>query len=504
MKYRNRIYTFFIFSPLVYLLFTGGGKSPEGDGCLSCHQGIMPFSEGRMMEEIIARGQQYGDPEGCIICHGGTPGAALKEDAHRNAPPALREAGGPQRFYPNPGNARVAEYTCGQCHQGYARRFLKSLTATKTESIHRNLCLAALEKSASAGLASKHFGQYAIADEDGPVPAEGSHSYKEFMASLVSDPELFAGKIYPLPAMGISDSMQSRKSQCGNCHAPQAKETLVDQHGSGCSACHVPYRRGGVYLGNDPTIDKSQPGKLLIHRLQGTANTLVTLPAQTGESGVENESYRGISLDNCFTCHHDLREENLNPLGTVMTHYGSRHRDQAGGALLCQDCHTTIEMHGDGNIPLASHAQMEVKCEDCHGTVEHAPWELPLGYGGKPGQNASGNPRGLASQPADVPGARYEAKNGYLLTSRGNPFGNVVKDGDRVVLHSASGQSVAVPVLKWIHQNKAWKSPLSRQAMFEVKAHQEKMECLSCHGDREQPLCFGCHVSAINEKGWNE
>ncbi len=458
-----------------------------------------------MMEKIKARGERYGDPQGCIICHGGTPSAALKEEAHRNAPPALAASGGPQRFYPNPGNARVAEYTCGQCHEGYARRLLKSLTSTRTESIHRNLCIAALEKSATGtGPPAKHFGQYAIADEDGLIPVEGSDSYKNFMVSLVSNPELFAERLYPLPAMAIVDSMQNRASQCSHCHASRSKEALENEPGSGCSACHVPYRRNGFYLGNDPTIDKTRPGKLLIHRLQGTANTRVNLAALNGEGGLENETYRGILPDNCFTCHHDPRKENLNPIGAVMVHYGRYHHGQAGGALLCQDCHTTIEMHGDGNIPLSSHAQVEVRCEDCHGTVEQAPWDLPLGYDGKPGRHAPGNPRGLANRPPNLKGARYDAKDGYLLTSRGNPFGNVVKDGEKVVLHSASGQSVAVPVLKLIHQNNAWKSRLAREVKSEVKAHMEKMECASCHGDRAQPLCYNCHASAASKKGWNE
>ncbi|MCG8606179.1 cytochrome C, partial [bacterium] len=104
----------------------------------------------------------------------------------------------------------------------------------------------------------------------------------------------------------------------------------------------------------------------------------------------------------------------------------------------------------------------------------------------------------LASQPLDIKGARYDAKDGYLLTSRGNPFGNVVKDGARVLLHSVSGQTIPVPILKSISQNKIWKSDFSRQAMFATKAHQEKMACLSCHGDLVQP-CYGCHVAATTD-----
>ena len=42
-------------------------------GCLSCHEGIEDFTQGVMMETIQAMGPDYGDPDGCVVCHGGTP-----------------------------------------------------------------------------------------------------------------------------------------------------------------------------------------------------------------------------------------------------------------------------------------------------------------------------------------------------------------------------------------------------------------------------------------------
>ena len=40
------------------------------------------------------------------------------------------------------------------------------------------------------------------------------------------------------------------------------------------------------------------------------------------------------------------------------------------GGLLCQDCHTSIDMHGDGNIFGTTLAQVEIECSDCHGTPD--------------------------------------------------------------------------------------------------------------------------------------
>ena len=95
---------------------------PKEKGCLSCHVGIERFSEGAMMESIEALGADSGDPGGCVVCHGGTPGATTKGAAHSGAPRDLKDADGPQLFYPDPGSVWIAKNTCGQCHDGYAER----------------------------------------------------------------------------------------------------------------------------------------------------------------------------------------------------------------------------------------------------------------------------------------------------------------------------------------------------------------------------------------------
>ena len=68
-------------------------------------------------------------------------------------------------------------------------------------------------------------------------------------------------------------------------------------------------------------------------------------------------------------------------------------------------------------------------------------------------------PRGLTKElPSFMEVATvYEPRDGYLLTARGNPFGNVIKDGARVILHSASGLDFEVPVLKEIDKTGTWR-----------------------------------------------
>ena len=91
--------------------------------------------------------------------------------------------------------------------------------------------------------------------------------------------------------------------------------------------------------------------------------------------------------------------------------------------MLCQDCHTTIDMHGDGNLFGTTLAQVEIECEDCHGTVTKFPWDLPLGHGEEHASDIGDTPRGLADEitPEQNFAQVYEAEDGYLLTARGNP-----------------------------------------------------------------------------------
>ncbi len=66
--------------------------------------------------------------------------------------------------------------------------------------------------------------------------------------------------------------------------------------------------------------------------------------------------------------------------------------------MLCQDCHTTIEMHGDGNIFGTTLAQVEIECTDCHGAPDRYPWELPLGFMDEFGRKLDSKPRGTTEK----------------------------------------------------------------------------------------------------------
>ena len=497
-------------------------------GCLSCHEGIEDFTQGIMMEQIKSMGPDYGDPDGCVVCHGGNPQGLTAEEAHAGTHPELAEAGGPHTFYPDPGAVWIADKSCGQCHDGYAERLTKSLMNTEAGKLQGNLwSWGVLDTRQSV------YGNYTLVDEDGMEPAVGTDAYKEYMVAFAeAHPEQLPTSMEQVPDVDVEAVSQHpqmagitySRQQCQRCHVGvSGREKRGDFRGAGCSSCHVPYSNEGLYEGNDPTISKEQPGKLLTHQMQGTRKSVVK------HGDIE---YSGIPAESCVSCHNRGKRIGTSYQGVMEFPYGTPY-DGSGnkqpklhtksyayikedlhhalesrpenpeGRMLCQDCHTSIDMHGDGNLPGTTLAQVEIECEDCHGTVSKFPWELPLGYGEEFQTDIGDTARGLSEDAADETimfATDYEARDGFLLTARGNPFGNVVKDGDKVIMHSASGLDFQVPVLKQIATDGSWKSPNAEVAMMSVGQHMESMECYACHADWA-PQCYGCHVTVDYSEG---
>jgi len=100
-------------------------------GCISCHNGIEDIRDknSTMMIMIKSISATHGDPEGCVLRHGGDPTATEADQAHQGSPQSLVQFRGPQTFYPDPGAMDINQFTCGQsaCHMGYEERLEKSL-----------------------------------------------------------------------------------------------------------------------------------------------------------------------------------------------------------------------------------------------------------------------------------------------------------------------------------------------------------------------------------------
>lgn len=484
----------------------------EGKYCLACHQGIEPARplNSKMMQEILARGVELGDPNGCVVCHGGTPNETVNKDkAHSGVPKGHKLVA----FTPVPGALQVNENTCGQCHEDH------------TYNVHRSIMnneagkMKAITWSFGIGTENKDhvWGDHDLDDPDGSSPRFGTEQYKAYMkemaaafpgqypTSLKQVPQAAYDKLETLPQEAAFTYLRN----CNSCHV--SNKGLQDRghyRGMGCAACHNLYSNEGYYEGGDPSIDRNAAGHVMMHAMQGTRKSSYTLNSKV---------LSGVQVSTCAACHAAGRRighayQGLMALGHSdhrgpFDQYGMPQQTNAGYTfkyirndahhridkdgkvvmgLLCQDCHTTNAMHGNGNIGTTTLATIEIECADCHGTPQHYPWELPLGYGDEFGKKLDMSlARGVADEPLEVTkkfGIVYPKEDGYILSSRGNPLGNVIRRGNKVIVHSDGGHDFEVPVLKQIAEDEAWKNKDKAEvAMVNIPKHMEKLECYACH-----------------------
>ena len=480
------------------------------NNCLECHKGIEHIRdpESGMAKAIAKKAAKAGFADNsCVVCHGGDPKALTKEKAHKGTIEYFLLHEGPKEFYPDPGSAWINKHTCGMCHKEQVSTQQNSLMNTEQGKIQGALWGFGWELR-------EH--KYANYDLTNLHKRLGSRTYRKYMQSLSKkEPQVFVKKTITLPPAPTAQEVQRDpklaaitylRQECLRCHtASKGRSRRGDYRGMGCSSCHIPYSNDGFYEGKDPTIPKDEPGHLLTHQIQATRDAKVH---------IHGLDYSGIPVETCTTCHNRGKRIGVSYQGLMETAYNPTY-DERGNpqpklhtkhymhmsedvhykkGMLCQDCHTSLEMHGDGMIAGSTLGPVEIECQDCHGTIESFPWELPIGYGDEFGRKLSKKPRGVTKTIAQYlkKGSAYDPKDGYLLTARGNPFGNVVRVGDEVVVHLASGKDLRlVPLKKLAKEDRL--SQAGRVAMVQIGKHLEQMECYSCH-DTWAPQCYGCHV----------
>ena len=492
--------------------------SPETpSGCMKCHEGIELIREkgSQMLAEIIEWGEGVDDPDGCIVCHGGDPTAEEKEEAH----------GGD--FYPDPGSSWINEETCGQCHADHTGAQWHSLMMTEAGKIH-GVCWAfgSFHREYGAKSGYEHFwGNYDLANPEDPLDRLGTKAYRSYMERLRKlEPQVFVDKLTRLPDAPADPALLVEKpelaaftylrNQCLRCHhAVKGRHVRGDYRGMGCSSCHIPYSNEGLYEGDDKTIPRDERGHSLVHSIQATREAKVV---------VHGKQYSGIPVETCTTCHDRGKRIGVSFQGLMETpykspynkdgghqpalhtkHYIAMHQDihyQKG--MMCLDCHTSIDVHSDNFIAAANLGAVQIECTDCHGTPTAYPWELPLGYGDEFDDALVGaQPRGVTVELPDriKEGTVFPVKDGYLLTARGNPYGNVVRVGNKVTVHTAGGKDIELEPLKSLEAERTL-STAGQVAMAEVGLHVGKMECYACHASWA-PQCYGCHVKIDYSSG---
>jgi len=484
------------------------------NGCLSCHQGIEDIRDRQsgMMRAILQKAAEAGAPgNDCVVCHGGNPSEEHnKSIAHQGTLHYFLEHEGPKAFYPYPASPWINKHTCGMCHPVQVSAQENNLMATEQGKIH----------GAIWGFGAKEGYRHTYTNFGGKSLHEriGTEVYKKYMQKLQKlEPQAMLDETKPLPPAPTADEVERDptlsvytylRQECLRCHTGgKGRYRRGDFRGIGCASCHVPYSNEGLYEGSDKSIPHNKPGHMLVHRIHSSRDAKVR---------VHDINYTGIPVETCTTCHNRGKRIGVSYQGLMETEYKATFDEQGNPqpklhtkrylhltedihytkGMLCQDCHTSNDMHGDGFQRGANLGAVEIECQDCHGTTKKYPWELPLGYSDefdtKPKQ---GKARGVAHTLADYLKQGFVPKekgDGYLLSARGNPMPHAIKKGKKVIIYLASGKTIELKPLKLLKEE----GRLSKEgkiAMDQIDAHMEKMECYTCHATWA-PQCYGCHV----------
>ncbi len=504
----------------LYLLLIMIASLQASNGCISCHEGIADIRDknSTMMKEIYQVAHKAGAPgNDCVVCHGGNPEAKEKEEAHKGTLSYFQDHKGPKAFYPFPASPWINKNTCGMCHEKQVSAQENNLMATEQGKIH----------GAMWGFGAKEGYKHTYTNFGGESIHKriGTDVYRKYMDRLKGlEPQGFLDKTKELPPAPTAQEVEKDPSlsvytylrqECLRCHTGgKGRKRRGDYRGIGCASCHVPYSNAGLYEGKDKSISKTEDGHMLTHQIQSSRKVHVTL---------HGHQFSGIPVETCTTCHNRGKRIGVSYQGLMETEYKATFDAQGNGqpklhtkrylhltedihyskGMLCQDCHTSNDMHGDGFFRGANLGAVEIECQDCHGTTSKFPWELPLGYGDEfDTKPKTGDPRGTTKTLATYlkQGAiPKDMGDGFLLSARGNPLTKAVRKGNKVIMHLASGKDITLTPLKQL-KKEGNISKAGMVAMDQIQAHTDKLECYTCHATWA-PQCYGCHVKVDYSKG---
>ncbi|MCC6670647.1 MAG: hypothetical protein IT458_06280 [Planctomycetes bacterium] len=412
---------------------TGAGahRAPGGPatGCVTCHVGI------EEMHPWFALS--------CVDCHGGDGTAVDKGKAHVAA---TLPRPGDERVLPldhdlayarfvNPGDLRVAQAVCGDCHGDLVRHLEKSLHATTTGHLGDGYYEHGLAKDKRPS-----FSIFPVRDERAVLPPHALRATVQVPPFRRGDPGAIATHFTDLP-----------RKACMQCHLWSVGRALRgrlgmdgDYRGQGCAACHVTYADDGRSRSADPTIRKDEPGHPREHRLTSRIPTDTCTRCHYGDASI-GLHFRGLAqlvpgqpagpevpgttaklLNGVFY----VQDQDLTPPDV--------HHERG---LHCIDCHTLRDTMGDGNLyPNMDHA-VEIECTSCHGTIQ---------------------------------------RESTLTTAKGRRVTNLQRDGERFVLVSkVTGKRH--PVKQARHVVTPGHPDYNARAAAAMTEQHARLECYTCH-----------------------
>jgi hypothetical protein len=287
----------------------------ESEYCITCHADLPEISPSHPVKTF-----------GCVVCHGGERLALDADLAHST-----------MRGGRNPSDLTVVEESCGgdNCHSGSS--------AEERDHIHRvNTSIQSTYAGAIANI------RYTFGAQPDLTARQGIYGVTDEVITTdtgVASLDTFS------PTQDENPAIQQFADNCLTCHInaePREGEKFV--RFTGCSACHTPA----------PSSTSSTEDRKI--------HTLTT----------------SIPYSQCNTCHnrgnYDLRkmefvERSDQPADRLHDYYQPiAEFTRCEYTLDCVDCHTRVEVMGDGDIHSSKKEIQYTRCKTCHGT----PTELPL------------------------------------------------------------------------------------------------------------------------------
>jgi hypothetical protein len=208
----------------------------------------------------------------------------------------------------------------------------------------------------------------------------------------------------------------------------------------------MPYAEDGRYQGGDVAMSKTREGRPMRHTLT-----------------------KQVPITQCATCHNGGSRAAMNFRGMMEAPpegkqtfvydqdllHGHAYTEQVPDVhftkgMVCIDCHTEREMHGDGQIYAKRHYEVEIRCETCHGTPDRLA-------------------TGVSTQGRKL--------RNVFVAAAPNPAGLVT------LVSKMTGATHVIPQLATLPKQPAGHEP----------AHLAKTECFTCH-TAWAPTCYGCHI----------
>ncbi|MBI1820880.1 MAG: hypothetical protein HYR79_04140 [Nitrospirae bacterium] len=403
--------------------------------CLNCHKGI---------EEIHAKAPLY-----CTTCHQGDPQSTVKKAAHAG-------------MIQNPADLSVVDQTCGTCHQPIADRVKRSIMAIRSGTFSGTMYLNGQQKTKEEDHFT--FSKYPISALPESHPSTADYPIY---------PGQVTNALLPFPTYSQTKNVlvDLMRKECFQCHLwTQPVQRKADYRGTGCAACHMTYDAEGYSQSGDPTIPKKEPGHPIKHLFTKK------VPVQTCATCHAGGNRIGLTFTGRMEApaRYDVYPQDLEHGHTYTDQIPDIHYEKG---MVCIDCHTINEIHGDGNMYVKKNYQLEIRCQTCHGTQND--------YG--TGVTAFGN-KLPNIKIENLPEGKIKMTLISKIDGKEHPV-TQIKDGIKTKTREQSKREGEAP--SGFAGGGGDASPYI--AAHQIPGHMEKMECYACHTGWV-PKCMGCHI----------